>query len=484
LAERKINKALALQPKSAKAHAQLARIYCLTGRLESGRHSLTRAATLDPKNPSYLQRLLYWSNYSDRSTQQNSFQMARLWAAKAFPGNQAGTNNFSTIDPDRVLKIGFISPDFCAHAISFFITPLLEGLDRKHFHINAYSDTRKPDKVTESIKSLCDEWLDSSHISDSHLAKQIAQDNIDILIDLNGHSSGNRLGVFGSHEPPAPIQISWLGYPATTGLNSIAHRISDRIADPVGLNEEFFSENILRLPNGFVCFKPLESSPDIDPSDNQGTLRFGAFCNLAKISNTTLDCWAAAMHAVPNSTLFLKRQQLVNRNAIRFIVKQLAARGIRPKRLIFKASKAKIEDHLSEYNHVDIAFDTTPYNGTTTTLEALWMGVPVISMSGDTHASRVTSSILHRLHLSGMATQSVAEFAERARELYEMDDTLKQLRTSLRTKMKESPLMNVEQFGFEFGNAMREQWRIWCKQSNLTSAPEIDEDDPMIGIAE
>jgi len=334
LAEKNINHALELEPSNAKAHAQLARIYCLTGRLDSGRHAYARAATLDPMNPSYLQRILYWNTFSERTTQQSSFQMARLWAEQAYPGNHAGTNNFSTVEPDRVLKIGFISPDFCAHAVSFFITPLLEGLDRTRFHVSAYSDTRKPDAVTESIKALCDDWCDSARMSDADLAAQIAGDQIDILVDLNGHSMGNRLGVFARHDAPAPIQLSWLGSPSTTGLKSIAYRITDRISDPVGLNDEFFSEQLLRLPNGFLCFKPLASSPDINPSDNQGTIRFGSFSSLAKISSITLDCWAAALHAVPNSTLFIKRQQLVNKQARRHLANQFSERGIPAERLI------------------------------------------------------------------------------------------------------------------------------------------------------
>lgn len=482
LAEKNVNHAIDLQPRNAKAHAQLARIYCLTGRLESGRHSYSRAATLEPNNTSYLQRLVYWNNFSDQATQQNTFQMAKLWAKKAYPGNQASTNNFSTVDPDRVLKLGFISPDFCAHAMNFFITPLLEGLDRKRFHITGYSDTRKPDMVTEKIKRLCDAWVDSAQQKDSQLSAQIINDKIDVLIDLNGHATGNRLGVFAHNESPAPIQMSWLGAPSTSGLKSIAFRITDRIADPGGINEEYFTEKLLRLPNGFLCFKPLTSSPDIAPSDGKGVVRFGSFSNLAKISNITLDCWAAALHAVPNSTLFVKRQQLINKQARRHFANELAARGIAAERLIFKASKAKIEDHLAEYNNIDIALDTTPYNGTTTTLEALWMGVPVISLAGETRASRVTTSILHRLNLSGMSATTVNEFAKRAAELSEMPDTLTMLRSKLRDRMRESSLMNYKQFAFEFGDTIRSQWHDWCQQSQIRLPSEADKKDDLVSL--
>jgi len=450
MAESELNRALVLQPKNASSHAQLGRIYCRTGRTDAGYNSYARAATLEPNNPTYTQRLLYWSNYSERTSQQSNYHLSQLWANKAFPDNKIGSNTWRTANPDRQLKLGIVSSDLCAHAVSFFITPLLEELDRTDFEVTAYSDTHQIDHVTKSIKSLCDVWRDSSNLSDTQLAAQVSADQIDILIDLNGHTGGNRLGVFAKHV--APLQISWLGYPSTTGLKSIGYRITDRIADPVGVNDDFFSEKLLRLPNGFLCFKPLESAPKVNLDNRASHIRFGSFNNLAKVSKLTLDCWAAALLAVPNSTLYLKRQQLINKNAIDYFLKQLADRG-----------------------------DTTPYNGTTTTLEALWMGVPVLSLSGQTHASRVTASILHRLNLSSLAAKSVYEFAQRAKELAERDDTLKELKHNLRKRMRDSSLMNQGQFAYEFGNTLRSQWRDWCHERNIEEG--IESAKPVIGAA-
>jgi predicted O-linked N-acetylglucosamine transferase (SPINDLY family) len=364
-----------------------------------------------------------------------------------------------------------VSSDFCAHAIRFFIQPLLTGLNKGEFHLTGYSDAKhsdakKVDQVTADIRQLFNVWRDSSQVSDTQLAQQISADKIDILVDLNGHTSGNRLGVFAKHV--APIQLSWLGYPSTTGLKSIGYRITDRIADPSELNDKFFSEKLLRLPNGFLCYKPLENAPEINPSGDQSHIRFGSFSNLAKISSLTLDCWSAALLAVPKSTLYIKRQQLSNKNASGFFVKQLADRGISEDRIIINRSMTKVEHHLDEYNNIDIALDTTPYNGATTTLDALWMGVPVISLTGKTHASRVTASILHRLNLSGLATDTVFEFAERAKELSELQETLHELRFGLRKRMKESALMNDKQFGREFGNTLRSLWRDCCHEHELS----------------
>ena len=252
-AEDQLNKALNLEPNNASTQAQLARLYCRTGRVDEGYNGYLRAATLEPNNPNHIQRLVYWSNYAERTTQRSNFQLARLWATSAFPRNTAGTNTWRTADPEKTLKVGFVSSDFCAHAVSFFIEPLLDGLSSQNsVHVTAYSNTHNPDHITKSIEAKCDAWRDSAKLSDKELAAQISADQIDILIDLNGHTGGNRLAIFSKHI--APIQVSWLGYPSTTGLKSIAYRITDDIADPQSGNGNFYSEQLLRLPNGFLCY--------------------------------------------------------------------------------------------------------------------------------------------------------------------------------------------------------------------------------------
>ena len=480
-AEAQLKTALSLQPNNASSYAQLARLFCRTGRIQEGLHNYSRAATLEPNNATYTQRLVYWSNYAERTTQRSNFQLARLWASKAFPANQAGTNTWRTADPDKTLKIGFVSADFCAHAVSFFITPLLKGLQSQNsYHVTAYSNTHKPDHITETIKPLCDVWRDCAQQNDKALAAQISADQIDILIDLNGHTSGNRLAVFSKHV--APIQMNWLGYPSTTGLKSIGYRITDSIADPEDLHDDFYSEQLLRLPNGFLCYQPLATAPDIAQIDDNDAIRFGSFNNLAKLSSQTYDAWAAAMHAVPNSTLYLKRQQLIHENARAHVINEFAERGIDQSRLSLKTSKAKIEQHLNEYNAIDIALDSSPYNGTTTTLEALWMGVPVISLSGNTHASRVSHSILHRLNLGGLACGNVREFANKAKELSDNAELRQTLRNSLRDTMRNSSLMNEQQFTQEFTTALRQQWHQWCHQRNIEEGLEAPNNALLSGV--
>lgn len=461
-AEEQLNIALSIQPDNANCQAQLARILCRSGRVNAGYNNYSKAASLDPKNPNYIQRLLYWSNFSERTTQQANYQLTRLWASIAHPQDYVGTNKWRAPNPTRRLKLALISSNLRDHPTSYLILPLLRAIDRNRFHISVFSDTRKRDTLSSTIQELSDHWQDTSQYSDRQVAHQITQHQIDVLLDLHGHSAGNRLNLFAKHL--APLQISWLGYPSTTGMKSIDYRITDRIADPIGVNDEFFTERLIRLSNGFLCYEPPADAPEIAPSDNQGVIRFGSFNSLSKISSETLDCWAAAMLAVPHSTLCLKRKELTSENAREGLIAQLEDRGIVKDRLIFKSKFQSTTEHLAEYNHIDIAFDTSPYNGTTTTLQALWMGVPVVSLTGQTHASRVSTTILERINLGGMATKSVMDFAMRAKELSELEETRQQLRGSLRRHLADSPLMNKGQFAREFESAVIRLWQEWCEQ--------------------
>ncbi len=472
-AEAQLNMALNIQPDNANCQAQLARILCRSGRVNAGYNSYSKAASLEPKNPNYIQRLLYWSNFSERTTQQANYQLTRLWASIAHPQDRANSNRWRAANPARRLNIALASSNFRDHPTSYLVLPLLRAIDRSKFNVTVYSDTRKRDAVSDTIRELSDTWHDTSQFSDQKLARLITEQQIDALFDLHGHSAGNRLNLFAKHL--APLQISWLGYPSTTGMKSIGYRLTDRISDPVGVNDEFFTERLIRLPNGFLCYEPPADAPAIEPSDNQGIIRFGSFNGLSKISSETLDCWAAAMIAVPNSTLCLKRKELSSENARKGLIAELADRGIAQDRLILKSERQATTEHLAEYNHIDISFDTSPYNGTTTTLQSLWMGVPVVSLVGHTHASRVSATILERINLGGMATNSVVDFAQRVKELSELEETRQQLRSTLRRRLADSALMNKSQFAREFELAINRLWREWCEQRTNERQQRVEE---------
>lgn len=462
-AEEVLKHILTLSPSDANIYAQLGRVLCRTGRVELGLSNYQRASMLDSTNANYLQRLVYWSNYSDKTTNQSSSQLARLWAKRAFPKSTKGSDSWRFANPNKPLKVGIISSDFCKHAVSFFITPLLKHINRDSFTVVAYSNVKKPDEVTENIKQHCDIWNDISSMNDKLLAAQIGADQLDVLIDLNGHTANNKLSVFSQHI--VPIQISWLGYPGTTGLDSIHYRFTDSIADPDLEQDKYYSEELVRLPNSFLCYEPHSTAPDIKTRKKSQKVRFGSFNNLAKISPNTLDAWASVLREVPESTLYIKRQQLINESAKTHLINEFSERGISKDRLILKTSKAKIEQHLDEYNEIDIALDTSPYNGTTTTLEALWMGTPVLTLTGKTHASRVSASILTAVGQEDLIASSVDEFAQKAAELNNHTNLVK-FSESIRDTMSKSSLLDHQQFADDFGLAIRQKWNIWCDELN------------------
>lgn len=470
LAEQALYRALALQPSNVRAHTQLARIQCRTGRVRAGFDGYLRAATLESDNPEHHEHLLYWSNYLASTTQQSNYQLARVWASKKNLRNQRThftrkADHQSKNEAAKQIRLAFVSSNLCAHPVSFFIKPLLRGLDKSQFNITAYHMGDRTDAVSAQIQSLCDKWDDVSRLSTDKLIQKITQDSIDILIDLNGHSAGARLDIFAKRS--APIQMSWLGYPSTTGLANMDFRITDRIADPVGLNDDFYSEQLLRLPNGFLCYEPLSTAPKVAPQlkPEDNSIKFGSFNSLAKISDLSLDSWAAALHAVPNSTICIKRQQLRNQGPKDYLLAEFEKRGIEGERVELLTSTSSIEAHFNEYNRVDVALDTSPYNGTTTMLEALWMGVPVLSLQQNTHASRVSASLLQSLELSHLATTSVQAFAQQAELLTHHRETLLDLKHGLRERMRQSPLLDHKRFGRDFGSTLRQQWRNWCAQN-------------------
>lgn len=480
-AEKQLNIALELEPDNADSHARLGSLYCRIGRIDAGYSCYSRAAVLAPSNGYYLQRMVYWSNHAERTTQQSNSQLAKLWANRRYPNQTKelplSDGNARNSNPEKRLNIAFVLSDSYTHAVSFFIKPLLKQLKLKElevdaFRIYAYNDTRKTSNVAAELQALCHYCHDSSQLTDQQLTAKIREDRIDVLLDLGGHCSGHRLGVFA--ERAAPVQISWLGYPASTGLENMDYRLSDRIVDPIRLNYSHYSEKTIRLPNGFLCYEPSESTPDIDASnlatDTDIPICFGSFNSLDKISALTLDAWAAALLAVPNSTLYLKRAQLKNQSARDYFIQRFERRGIDSSRLRFESSRSGLKEHLSEYNNIDIALDTTPYNGSTTALEALWMGVPVITLTSTTHASRITASILERLKLSRFICNDIFQFSQcAAKSSHDVADR-RALRKNLRGTMRRSSIMNIEQFTNEFMGAIRGAWQQWCKKDNLGSS--------------
>ena len=291
---------------------------------------------------------------------------ARLIAAPPAP-------HINTREPERRLRVGYMSPDFRHHSCAFFAAPLLRAHDRDRVEVFAYAEIGAPDAMTAKIKADVDHWRETTRKSDDDVAATVRADRIDILVDLAGHTTGNRLGVF--LRKPAPVQATWLGYPATTGVAAIDYRLTDAIADPEGA-DAFATEQLVRLPSGFLCYEPPADMPAVTPlpARKRGHVTFGCFNNALKINAATVARWAEIMRAVPNARLLVKGFHTDGGLSRGRLNDLLTGQGIAPERFDLRAASPTPQEHFAAYGEVDVALDTAPYNGTATTCEAMWSG--------------------------------------------------------------------------------------------------------------
>jgi predicted O-linked N-acetylglucosamine transferase (SPINDLY family) len=340
-------------------------------------------------------------------------------------------------------RIGFLSSDFRTHSVAYFLISWLKNYNRNVFEFYAYSNVEVEDDTTAVLKSLFTCWRDIRRLSDKDAAHVIADDVIHILIDLNGHTGGNRLPVFAYK--PAPVQISYCGYPNTTGLKSMDFRLTDSIADPAGA-EEFYTEKLLRIPGCFLCYEPPADAPLPYLQTDKHPITFGSFNTLSKLNEPLIKIWSEILTAVPGSVLLLKRKQLADATTAQYILKLFAHNNISSDRILCKSHEEQSRNHLQQYGAVDICLDTFPYNGTTTTCEALWMGVPVVTLSQNTHMSRVSGSILASIGMDELVTHSKEEYLHKAISLAQNPFRISEMRYSLRDKMKHSELCDGKKF--------------------------------------
>ncbi|MGD1276313.1 MAG: tetratricopeptide repeat protein [Tepidisphaeraceae bacterium] len=367
--------------------------------------------------------------------------------------------------PDRRLKIGYVSPDFRQHSVGFFLLNLLANHDPAAVEVFCYSDAARPDAATARFQQAAHHWKPVVGVADAQLAQIIIQDQIDILVDLAGHTAGNRLLVFA--RKPAPIQVSYCGYPDTTGLATMDYRFTDAYADPPGTTEQFHSEQLVRLPRCFLCYAPPADGPEVGPvpAAAGGRITFGSFNSISKLSDATVAMWSAVLSAVPNSRLMIKSQGLAGAPARQQVLERFAARGIAADRLELHGRIASPAGHLELYHQIDIALDTYPYHGTTTSCEAMWMGVPVVTLAGKTHASRVGVSLLSNVGLEQLIAQTAEQYVQIAADLAKDVDALSKLRSALRSRLAASPLLDGSGLAREVEAAYRVMWKQWCGQS-------------------
>ncbi|MHB1204889.1 MAG: O-linked N-acetylglucosamine transferase, SPINDLY family protein, partial [Rhodospirillaceae bacterium] len=368
------------------------------------------------------------------------------WGAALPP---AAALPIADLDPDRRLRVGYVSPDFRRHAVASFLTPYIGAQDKAAVEVFCYADVLQPDAVTERLRGHADHWHSVHGWSDGTLAAQIAADRIDILVDLAGHTQGNRLGMFARRA--APIQITGLGYPATTGLAAMDYRFCDAVTDPPGA-ERYATENLLRLEPSLHCYEPL-------PALAAGFVTFGSFNKLAKISDAAVRLWAQVLGRQPGSRLVVKSKPLTEESTRLRLAARFAGLGVDPQRLELTGWRPDDGDHMGLYGRIDIALDTFPYNGTTTTCEALWMGVPVLTLKGTGHTARVSASLLTAVGLPEWIAETPEAFGAIAAANAADLPALARLREGLRERVSRSALCDAPTHARGVEAAYRALWR-------------------------
>jgi predicted O-linked N-acetylglucosamine transferase (SPINDLY family) len=364
-------------------------------------------------------------------------------------------------DGDRRLRVGYVSPDFREHSVAMFLEPLLAAHDRSRIEVYGYSNFGYSDATTDRLRKFIDHWRPIADCGDQQVADLIRKDEIDILVDLAGHTAGHRLLVFA--RKPAPVQVTWLGYPNTTGMAAMDYRITDAWADPPGESDSWYSETLVRLPEGFLCFQPPSDSPPVSdmPARETGHITFGCFNNSAKIGAPELDAWSNLLKAVPASRLLLKSRQLGDPPLQQRFKREFKVRGVDPDRIEMVGRIESRRGHLELYGRVDIGLDPFPYNGTTTTCEALWMGVPVVVLAGDRHAGRVGTSLLSQIELRELIAKDPEEYISIAIALGQDPARCSSLRASLRDRLNRSKLYDATGFARRMETAYRHMWHEW-----------------------
>jgi predicted O-linked N-acetylglucosamine transferase (SPINDLY family) len=366
-------------------------------------------------------------------------------------------------NPTRTLRVGLFSPDLRHHSVAYFLEPLLEHHEKKAIELVCYSNNTKVDDVTRRFKALVPQWRETHALSDQGLIDLVARDRIDIAIDLAGHTHGHRLGAFAARL--APVQITYLGYPDTTGLTRMDYRIVDSLTDPPGA-EDRCTEQLIRLDPCFLCYRPPSDGPALSIRDPQSPIRnpvFGSFNDARKNNPRLFAMWGKILAACPGSTLALKSISFSEPQIVERTLAGLAAAGVAAERVRILSPTHAVPDHLAHYNGIDIALDPTPYNGTTTTCEALWMGVPVVTLAGNRHSGRVGVSLLTNIGAPELIAKDDGDYVRIATQLAAHPERLQSYRATLRDRVLKSPLCDATSFCRRFESALREAWTIWCK---------------------
>ncbi|MDM0054917.1 O-linked N-acetylglucosamine transferase, SPINDLY family protein [Variovorax fucosicus] len=454
--------AVALNPQSPYLLSSYANSLRQIGDLDRSIEMLKSALTRAPEAASIFSNYLLSMQYSSNFSKKEKFDAHRGFAQQfEMPLRNHRQRHTNKIALDRKLKIGYVSGDFRNHSLIFFIEPIIKNHNRAEFDVYCYYSYPFPDAASYRIMKVTDHWIGCAGMSDDDLAARIHADEIDVLIDLSGHTGYNRLLVFA--RKPAPIQMTWLGYQATTGLSAIDFRITDESLDPSGTSEDFHSEKLLRLPSSGT-FSPSPDSPPVNPlpSAEGSPFTFGCLNNPSKITVEVVALWAKILKRNPFARLMIgsATPDLENELSAQFL-----SHGIERHRMVFQR-KVSLKEYLALHHQIDLALDTFPYNGGTTTFHSLWMGVPIIALDGNTSLSKVGSSIMRGLGLGNFCSETHEDYVERAVHFSTHLDELSLVRTSLREKM--GPVMDLlaTEVTSSLERALQVCWAEYCAKES------------------
>jgi protein O-GlcNAc transferase len=452
--------AIAFNPGYFEAKSNLAVALHLGGRLGEAIAIYRQILAGNPNLPRIHSSLLYTMLFHPGYDAAAVWQEHCRWNERhAKPLEKFWKPHANDRSPDRRLRIGYVSSDFRDHAIGLNLIPLFREHDHKNFEIVCYSGVVNPDPITRQFEQFADHWRSVGGLSDEQLAELVRLDGIDVLVELALHAGGNRLTAIA--RKPAPVQVAFAGYPGTTGLTAIDYRLTDPYLDPPGEDSGFSSEKPLHLPHSFWCYDSCSDQPAVNPLPalSNGYITFGCLNNFCKVNDPLLRIWARILNSVERSRLLLLSPQGSHR---RHVLDLLQAEGVNPDRIEFSASHPRLQ-YLELYHRIDIVLDTYPYNGHTTSLDALWMGVPVITWVGPTPVSRAGWCQLSNLELTKLAANTPAEYVAIACNASHNLNDLKELRETLRKTLKASPLCDAPRFARSIEQAYRTAWRQWCQ---------------------
>ena len=458
-----IRGAVELSPRSSEVVGRLGMALVGAGQAREGCEVLQRSLTLDPENRNAREALVMGLNYVSQDGEQlcaehRAFGQRIEAAVAPLPPLRAE-------GPDRPLRVGLMSSDFRTHSCAHFMLPLMEKAGSCGVEVWCVSASPRDDAMTERFKAIAAGWLAVAGRGHGAAAEAIRGAGIDVLIECNGLTSGNRLEICAAR--PCPVQMTFLGYPCTTGLSRIDHRLVDDITDPAPAADAFSVEGLLRVPRCLWCFRPSDDAPPVSeaPVKRKGHATIGCFNNISKITPEAVRAWAEILRRAPGTTLLLKNRCLHEPQTLAWFRAQFDALGVDGSRIESVPYTKTIADHLKVYEQIDFQLDTFPYNGTTTTCESFWQGVPVVAVEGRVHAARVSMSLLRAVGLDELVAPDVEGYVRRAVELAQDPERIASMRASMRDRMNAGPLRDETGYRERFWGVVREGWRAACARA-------------------